>query len=109
MRHRVAVAALTLACILMSFPHGLLSQEHSDARKILTRVTPQYPNLAHSMHIQGSVKADVLVAADGAVKSIEVKGGHPLLAQAAVNAVRGWKWEPAPHETHEMIELRFTP
>jgi TonB family protein len=108
MWHRIAVAALVFASSSMLAPQGV-SQEHSDPRKILIRITPQYPSLAHSMHIQGSVKADVLVAPDGAVISVEVKGGHPLLAQSAQNALRGWKWEPAHHQTHEMIELRFTP
>jgi len=43
------------------------------------------------------------------VKSVEVKGGHPLFVQAAQNALREWKWEPAAHETDEIVELRFTP
>jgi outer membrane biosynthesis protein TonB len=61
------------------------------------------------MNIQGSVKADVLVAPNGTVKFVEVKGGHPLLVQSAQNALHEWKWEPAPRETHETVELRFTP
>jgi TonB family protein len=59
------------------------------------------------MNLQGNVKADVVVAPNGSVKSIEIKGGHPLLGQAAQNALREWKWEPAPHETHEAVELKF--
>ncbi len=59
------------------------------------------------MRIEGSVKADVLVAPNGTVKSVEIKGGHPLLVQSAQNALREWEWEPAPHETHEIIELKF--
>jgi hypothetical protein len=43
------------------------------------------------------------------VKSVDVRGGHPVLAQAAQNAVRQWKWEPAPHETSELMEIKFTP
>jgi TonB family protein len=109
MRHRNAVAALVVAFMVGLAPEGLLSQEHSEARKILMRVTPQYPTLANSMHIQGIVKADVIVAPNGTVRSVEVKGGHPLLAQSAQNALQQWKWEPAPHETRESIELRFTP
>jgi len=61
------------------------------------------------MALQGVVKVDALVAPDGTVKSIEVKGGHPVLAQAAANTVRRWKWEPAPHESHELVEVRFSP
>lgn len=90
-------------------PRPASAQEHSESiRKVVAKVTPQYPSLARSMNIQGSVKADVLVAPNGTVKLIEVKGGHPLLAQAAQNALHEWKWEPAPRETHETVELRFT-
>jgi TonB family protein len=59
------------------------------------------------MGLAGIVKIEVLVAPDGAVKSAEVKGGHPVLAQAAVNAVRKWKWEPAAHETRQLLEVKF--
>jgi TonB family protein len=84
------------------------SVAQESTRKVVTRVSPQYPNLARTMNIQGNVKADVLVAPNGTVKSIQIKGGHPLLGQAAENAIREWKWEPTPHETHEIIELKFT-
>src|SRR6202167_4556382 len=105
MLYRIALAALAL---LMLAPCGLLAQDHSEnPRAIVTRVTPQYPGLARSMNIQGSVKADVLVAPNGTVKSVEIKGGHPLLVQAAQNALREWKWEPGPRETHEIVELKF--
>jgi TonB family protein len=109
MKNRIAVALLVLAPILALAPSGVLSQERSEStRKVVTRVSPQYPSLARAMNVQGSVKADVLVAPNGTVKSIEVKGGHPLLVQSAESALREWKWEPAPHETHEIIEIKFT-
>lgn len=85
------------------------AQEPAEGRKLLTKVIPQYPGLARSMNIEGIVKADVLVAATGKVQSIEVKGGHPVLAQAAQDALKHWKWEPAAHETHEVVEMRFKP
>jgi TonB family protein len=61
------------------------------------------------MALEGVVKVDTLVAPDGSVKSVEVKGGHPVLTQAALNAVRRWRWEPAAHESHEVVEIKFTP
>ncbi len=61
------------------------------------------------MAIQGIVKVDALVSAEGNVKAVDIRGGHPVLAQAAVNAVRRWKWETASHETHEVVELKFSP
>jgi TonB family protein len=108
-RRAVALALLVLAPMLMFAPRHASAQEHSESmRKVVARVIPQYPTLARSMNIQGSVKADVLVAPNGTVKLVEVKGGHPLLAQSAQNALHEWKWEPAPRETHETVELRFT-
>lgn len=110
MKHRIALTLVVLAPILVLAPNRVLSQEHTESsRKILTKVTPQYPDLARTMRIQGTVRADVLVAPNGTVKSLEVRGGHPLLAQSAQIALRQWKWEPAPHETHESVELRFMP
>jgi outer membrane biosynthesis protein TonB len=61
------------------------------------------------MALTGVVKVDALVATDGTVKTVDIKGGHPVLAQAAANTVRQWKWEPAPHESHELVEVRFAP
>jgi len=59
------------------------------------------------MKISGNVKLEAIVAPNGSVKSVEVKGGHPLLAQTAQDAIREWKWEPTSHETHEIIEVKF--
>lgn len=61
------------------------------------------------MALAGVVKIDAVVAPGGTVKTLDVKGGHPVLAQAAANAIRQWKWEPASHESHELIEIRFSP
>lgn len=61
------------------------------------------------MNIRGLVKVEVLVSPNGTVKSVLVKGGHPMLAQSAVTAVGHWKFEPAAHETKEQIEIKFDP
>jgi len=109
MKNRI-VALFVIASILTFAPGRGSAQESSDgARKVVAKVTPQYPTLARTMNIVGSVRVEVLVAPNGSVKSVEVKGGHPLLAQSAQNALRQWKWEPAPRETHESVELRFNP
>jgi TonB family protein len=93
---------------MMLAPCRLVSQDHPEStRKIINHVDPQYPSLARSMNLQGKVRADVLVEPNGSVKSVEIKGGHPLLVQSAQSALREWKWEPAPHETHEIVEVKF--
>jgi TonB family protein len=110
MKNRIAVALFVLLPILMFVPSSAPAQEPSEGvRKVVAKVVPQYPSLARSMNLQGIVRVEVLVAPNGTVKSLEVKGGHPVLAQSAQYAVRQWKWEPAAHETHESVELRFTP
>src|SRR6266853_2086006 len=85
------------------------SQPSEAVRKVTTRVTPQYPNLARSMNIKGTAKLVVVVAPNGSPKSIEVRGGNPVLVQSAEKALRDWKWEPASHATSEAIDLRFDP
>lgn len=110
MQNRFALSSLVFFSFLTFAVGGTAAQESSPAlRKVVSQVTPQYPSLARTMRIQGNVRADVEVAPNGKVKSVEVKGGHPLLVQAAESAIRQWKWEPTAHETHESIELRFDP
>jgi TonB family protein len=110
MKNRFAVALFVLVPILILAPSHAPAQETAEGgRKVVSKVVPQYPNLARSMRLQGVVRADVLVAPNGTVKLIEVKGGHPVLVDAAQHALRDWKWEPAPRETHESVELRFNP
>ena len=107
MKNRIAVALFVLVPILMLVPSFASAQD--GGRKVVIRVVPKDPSLARTMNLQGVVRADVLVAPNGSVKLVEVKGGHPLLAQAAQTALREWKWEPAPRETHESVEIRFSP
>lgn len=110
MKNRIAVALSVLLSIVMFAASSAPAQEPSEGgRKVVNRVVPQYPSVARRMNIQGTVKMDVLVAPNGTVKSVEVTGGHPLLAQAAQNALLQWKWEPAPRETHQTVELKFNP
>jgi TonB family protein len=110
MKNRIAVALLVFAPTLMLALSRLPAQESSEGvRKVMTKVIPQYPSLARSLNLQGVVRADVSVFPNGTVKLIEVKGGHPVLVDAAERALRGWKWEPSAHETHESVELRFNP
>ena len=83
--------------------------QNEGARKVANKVIPAYPQLARSMRLEGSVKLEVVVLANGTVKPIEAKGGSPLLVQSAQSAVRGWKWEKADHETTELVQFHFTP
>ena len=108
---RWTAIVLTMFVLTLTFcPKQSAAQEESESkRKVTNRVMPEYPEMARRMSLRGVVKVEVLVASAGTVKTVEVKGGHPVLAQAAVSAVRKWKWEPASHDTKEPIEVRFDP
>ena len=101
---------LTVLLIAAVFVLPISAQESSGgSRKVLVQTPAVYPTLAHSMNIRGTVKLQAQVAPNGTVKKIDVLGGHPLLTQSAVTAVGHWKFEPAPHETKEAVEIKFDP
>ena len=77
-------------------------------RKVKSRVAPSYPELAKRMSVTGKVKIEVIIAADGHVKSTRAVGGHPLLVQACQDAVKEWKFFPAPEESTQIVEFDFT-
>jgi TonB family protein len=110
MNRFIAAAVLMLFGLLVSAPPSLAQQEQTEsARKIVSRVMPQYPEMARNMNLRGSVKVEALVKPNGVVKSVDVKGGHPILVRAAQEAISRWKWEPTAHETREPIEVKFDP
>src|SRR5215469_13930441 len=99
MRRYFPIALFAVIAVL-AVPCALAQQDHSEGtRKVVSKSEPAYPALARRMGISGTVRIEALVAPNGSVKSTSVMGGHPLLAQTAVDAVRKCKWEPASHET----------
>jgi TonB family protein len=79
---------------------------------VLYRVEPDYPEAARVQQIQGSVVLEVLTAHDGAVQEVKLVSGEPLLAEAAIAAVRQWRFKPRvvqgqPIETQTRVVLNF--
>ena len=62
--------------------------------KILHKVPPQYPEKAKQNHITGDVILDFTVDRSGNVTGLKIISGHPLLAPAAVDAVKQWRYKP---------------
>jgi protein TonB len=58
---------------------------------LIKRVQPVYPTLAMQMRVEGAVELDTTISKDGSTGDIKVLKGDPMLAQAAVDAVRQWK------------------
>jgi len=76
-------------------------------RKLITPIDPELPQLAQKMDIHGTVKLKIWVNPDGSVRRLEYIGGHPVLAEAALNAVKKWKYVPNDKETTEVVALKF--
>jgi protein TonB len=103
-----AVGALLLAVTYSLAPLPFRAQESVSKRRVVEQVTPVYPQLARNLALQGVVRVDALVAPNGTVETVAIKAGHPVLVQAAANAVRRWRWEPAAHESHEIVQVKFS-
>jgi TonB family protein len=99
------LAALATTVVLPALPAS--AQDEGVSRKIKSRVAPTYPEIARRMAITGKVKLAVVIAANGNVKEAKVIGGHPILVNAAMDAVKRWKYEPAGTESSGTVEITF--
>ena len=67
---------------------------HIRQPKVIVKVLPKYPPLARDAHIQGQVRIDAVLDEQGNVIEMKVVSGPPLLYQAAIDALKEWKYEP---------------
>lgn len=83
------------------------------AANLVSQVRPVYPPEAKQAGIQGTVQLQVILGKDGKVQDIKALSGHPLLVQAALDAVRNWVYRPTllngePVEVSTTIDVNFT-
>jgi len=74
---------------------------------------PSYPTIARQARISGVVHLEALIGTDGSVRGVRLVSGHPLLVQAAIGAVRRWRYTPTllngdPIEVVMVIDVSFT-
>ncbi len=86
--------------------------EGMQEQKLVNRVPPAYPPLASQARIQGTVRLSVVILKDGTVGNITVIGGHPLLMQAALDAVKQWRYRTTllngePVEVQTTVSVEF--
>ena len=103
------LVGLTAVTAGAQFAGAQAAQNEDVLRRAKTKVQPVYPELAHKMNITGTVKIEVVVAPNGTVKEARIVGGHPVLANAALDAARKWRFEPAPGESSGIIDFKFEP
>jgi protein TonB len=80
--------------------------------RIISSISPVYPSLAKNQHIDGDIRIDALIDANGRVSAMKVVSGPVLLHQAAMDALRQWKYQPAtlddkPVPIHLMVTMQF--
>jgi protein TonB len=80
---------------------------------IIRRVQPSYPPLARQARIQGTVVLQAQISKDGNIENLQLISGHPMLAPAAIEAVKQWKYKPyllngEPVEVETQVQVNFT-
>jgi len=80
---------------------------------LVRRVQPTYPPLARQARIQGVVVLQAQISKDGSIQNLQLISGHPMLAPAAIEAVKQWKYKPyllngEPVEVETQVQVNFT-
>jgi protein TonB len=80
---------------------------------LIRRVQPNYPPLARQARIQGTVILHAVISKDGSITGLQLVSGHPMLAPAAIEAVKQWKYKPyllngEPVEVDTEVQVNFT-
>jgi protein TonB len=79
---------------------------------LIYRPQPVYPPLARSARVQGAVLLQAIISREGTIEHLQVLSGHPMLVQAAINAVRQWRYRPyvlngEPVEVETQVTVNF--
>jgi protein TonB len=83
------------------------------AGNLITKTTPTYPAIAKAARIQGSVVLAATISKTGTIENLRVVSGPPMLAPAALEAVRSWRYKPyvlngEPTEVDTQVTVNFT-
>jgi len=80
---------------------------------LIRKVNPTYPPLARQARIQGVVILQAQISKEGNIENLQLISGHPMLAPAAIDAVKQWKYKPyllngEPVEVETQVQVNFT-
>ena len=93
------------AFVACTLPTALSSQEIEP--KPVKKVIPAYPEVLKRMGLSGTVRLKVLIAPDGSVKDIEVRGGGAIFAESASKAVKQWRYPPGDKARSADVSVDF--
>src|SRR6202007_2848974 len=102
-----------LAVVKPRAPTNLNVSSGVMAGNLLTKTFPQYPAIPKTAHIQGTVVLQATISKSGLIQDLRVISGHPMLQQAAMDAVRSWRYKPyllngEPVEVETTINVVFS-
>jgi TonB family protein len=87
--------------------NNALARSDREERRLIHRVEPEYPSDARARHIEGTVVLNTEIQANGQVGTVFVVSGDPLLSEAAIRAVKQWRYGPAPSASQSKVSLNF--
>jgi len=96
--------ALFAALLVVS---GTAQAPDRPERKVVSRVAAVYPDVAKRNRISGIVRLEIVIQANGVVKSTKALGGNPILIGPAIVAVRKWRFEAASAASTEVVQITF--
>jgi TonB family protein len=105
---------LSLGIFLVPIMTGAPAVSPADAqtakeRKVVTRIAPEYPETLKREYIGGFVHIRAAVAPNGTVESAKLLGGNPILGEAAMKAVKQWKYAQADSREELEVWVEFNP
>jgi len=107
------IGSMPIAMPKAATPPRMRVSEGVAAGQLLHKITPNYPPLARQARIQGSVVLEAVISRNGTIENLHLVQGHPMLAPAAIEAVKQWKYKPyllnnEAVEVETLITVNFT-
>ncbi len=89
-----SVLSSTVAVPKIATPQRIRVSSGVSTGLLIKKVTPNYPPLAKQARIQGHVLLQAEISKDGTIQNLQLISGHPMLAPAAIEAVKQWRYKP---------------
>ena len=107
------ISSTPVAVPKVATPQRVRVSQGVSAGLLVRRVNPTYPPLARQARIQGQVVLRAVISKDGSISNLTLVSGHPMLAPAAIDAVKQWKYRPyllngEPVEVDTEVLVNFT-
>src|SRR3954449_8726581 len=109
----IASAGSNVALPKVATPQRVRVSSGVQSGILVRKVQPSYPPLARQARIQGSVVLQAQISKNGDIENLQLVSGHPMLAPAAIEAVKQWKYKPyllngEPVEVETQVQVNFT-